>query len=54
MYFTIKTDLMVLPIQLEVRKYLNSILEKEYDMELDWLVSTLNQHEINTVVDLNF
>lgn len=50
---TIKTDLMVLTNQSEVRQYLNSSLEKEYNIELDWLMSTLNQYEINTVVNLN-
>lgn len=51
---TIKADLMGLTSQLEVRQYLTSTLEKEYNIELDWLVSTLNQYEVNTVVDLNF
>ena len=47
---TIKADLMGLTNQLEVRQYLNSALEKEYNIELDWLVSTLNQYEVNTIV----
>ena len=51
---TVKTDLMMLTNQSEVRQYLNSSLEKEYNIELDGLMNTLNQYEINVMVDLNF
>jgi hypothetical protein len=49
---TIKADLMELTNQVEVRQYLTKALEKEYNLELDWLVSTLNQYEVNIEIDL--